>query len=146
MKMLFANQRDYKNGYKKHLIAYKDLKKNNNSVISRCLLLVYAVECGLKYLLLEKWDVDSSGGILKNGRDERYGELKTHNLQRLLRALGQDRYQFPKIKTVHGGDVNIEIYHQMLRYGIEVRKKDKMDMGLYENELLKVVDWIEEVI
>lgn len=48
-----ADRNDYRRGYRKHYQAYKFLSKNNDCSISRRLLLVYCVECGLKYRLLK---------------------------------------------------------------------------------------------
>ena len=56
--MLIADKRDYRKGYKKHYELYKRLKSNNSDINSRRLLLVYSVECGLKYMLLDKWRED----------------------------------------------------------------------------------------
>ncbi len=54
--MILADRRDYKYGYRKHLAAYQYLERTNKTVQSRCLLLVYSVECGLKCLLLSKME------------------------------------------------------------------------------------------
>ena len=48
-----ADRNDYRRGYRKHYQAYKFLSKTNDCSISRRLLLVYCVECGLKYRLLK---------------------------------------------------------------------------------------------
>ncbi len=53
--MLIADKKDYRKGYKKHYELYKRLKSENSNVNSRRLLLIYCVECGLKYMLLDKW-------------------------------------------------------------------------------------------
>ena len=53
--MLIADKRDYRRGYEKHYQSYKRLKSQNADINSRRLLLVYSVECGLKYKLLDKW-------------------------------------------------------------------------------------------
>ena len=58
-----ADRNDYRRGYRKHYQAYKFLSKTNDCSISRRLLLVYSVECGLKYRLLEQWRQNSSNGI-----------------------------------------------------------------------------------
>ena len=58
--MILADKRDYKRGYTKHYNAYQILRKSNNCLKSRRLLLVYCVECGLKYKLLDKWKENNS--------------------------------------------------------------------------------------
>ena len=57
--MLIADKRDYRRGYEKHYQSYKRLKSQNADINSRRLLLVYSVECGLKYKLLDKWNEEN---------------------------------------------------------------------------------------
>lgn len=144
--MILADKRDYKNGYKKHYNAYNKLKQNNDSIISRCLLLVYSAECGLKCLLLSKWRENSPKRILENDKDDRNKVIKTHNLQLILVALGQSGFRFPQMSTKHGNVINSETFHQLCRYGIGLQDKDIPKARLYEEELLKVLSWIEEEI
>lgn len=146
MKMILADRRDYKNGFKKHYVAYNLLKEKNDSVISRCLLLVYSVECGLKCLLLDKWRENSPKNILGNEDDKRNEVIKSHNIQKILITLGQSRYRFPQMTTKHGDIINTNTYHQLHRYGIKLKDTDIDKAELYEQELLKVVDWIEKEI
>ncbi len=47
---LRADQRDYKNAFKKHYHAYSNWQ-GTGSNLSRRLILAYCVECGLKYNL-----------------------------------------------------------------------------------------------
>ena len=68
--MLIADKRDYRNGYKKHYGLYKRLYKENADINSRRLLLAYSVECGLKYMLLDKWHEENPKNILE-GADEK---------------------------------------------------------------------------
>ena len=70
--MILADRRDYKYGYRKHLAAYQYLERTNKTVQSRCLLLVYSVECGLKCLLLSKWRENNPKDILADKSDKRY--------------------------------------------------------------------------
>lgn len=144
--MMLADKRDYKNAYKKHYVAYNLLKKSNDSIISRCLLLIYSVECGLKCLLLVKWRENSPKRILEDKNDVRNKVIKTHNLQTILKELGKSDYRFPKMSTQHGDSVNSETYHQLCRYGIKLQDRDINKAELYEKELLKVISWIEEEI
>ncbi len=144
MDMILADKKDYKHGYQKHLAAYRYLNISNNTILSRCLLLVYSVECGLKCLLLKKWREDSPKEILANKNDTRYPIIKSHNLQDLLKELGQTRFRFPQIRTVHKDVVSSAEYHQLCRYGIKVKETDKI--GQYEQVLNDIIEWIGEEI
>lgn len=142
--MILADKRDYKHGYRKHLSAYRYLDKSNSNMRSRCLLLVYSVECGLKYLLLTKWREDNPKKILADKNDNRYPIIRSHNLQELLKELGQTRFRFPYMTTVHKDPVTSTEYHQLCRYGIRVKEYDKIRQ--YEQILSEIAVWIEEEI
>lgn len=50
---LRADQRDYKNAFKKHYHAYSNWQ-GTGSNLSRRLILAYCVECGLKYEVMKQ--------------------------------------------------------------------------------------------
>lgn len=70
--MLIADKRDYRKGYEKHYQSYKRLKGENADIYSRRLLLVYSVECGLKYKLLDKWNEQNPQKILAGIDDKNF--------------------------------------------------------------------------
>ncbi len=142
--MILADRRDYKYGYRKHLAAYQYLERTNKTVQSRCLLLVYSVECGLKCLLLSKWRENNPKDILADKSDKRYPIMTSHNLQELLKELGQTRFRFPQMITVHKNIVSSAEYHQLCRYGVQV--KDNYKMERYEQVLNDIAEWIGEEI
>ncbi len=144
--MIIADKRDYKNGYRKNYSAYKNLEKNNDNILARCMLLFYSVECGLKCRLLEEWQIDSTKIIQNEKDDGNYDVIRTHDIQRILKNLKSPRYHFPVICTKHGDSINAESFHQLCRYGIMLKDRDKEKIKLYENELIKVKEWIEEEI
>lgn len=143
--MIMADKRDYKQGYRKHYITYKRLQCENSDANSRRLLLVYSVECGLKYLLLHKWHEDSPKKILLGNDEKKKAVLKTHNLERILKELGQQGvFKFPQLLTIHKESITIENYHQLYRYCIRIKENNKIDESIYEDELRKIAIWIEE--
>ncbi len=98
--MLIADKKDYRKGYEKHYQSYKGLKSKNADIYSRRLLLVYSVECGLKYKLLNKWGVADPRKILEGANDKKIKVLKSHNLGTILKELGQQGgFKFPRLKT-----------------------------------------------
>lgn len=146
--MILADRRDYKRGYKKHYYTY--CFSQNGSVLSKRLMLVYSVECGLKYKLLEKWKINSSGEIreiLKDKNHPKHNILGTHNLRRLIKELGQEgQFNFPRIKTSHKDNVSVGEYHQMLRYGIEADDRDTEKEKQCEAVLQQIAAWIQKGI
>lgn len=143
--MLVADKKDYRQGYKKHYQLYKELKEQNSNISSRRLLLIYSVECGLKYLLLKKWNENNPKSIFTSNDNEKKDILKSHNLERILKELGQQgNFKFLQLETIHKDLVISETYHQLYRYCIRTQEKyyDKEDK--LEESLNAVASWIEE--
>lgn len=143
--MVLADKKDYKRGYEKHYRTFQRLKQTNDDARSRRLLLVYSVECGLKCKLLDNWHENNPKEILDNKDDWRRPIITTHNLEKILKELGQASvFKFPAaIETKHGDFVNSEDFHQFCRYGVEAKNKSDKEEK-YEEELMKVADWLEE--
>lgn len=143
--MILADKRDYKCGYNKHYAAYKQLYIDNATIRSRRLLLIYSVECGLKYLLLDKWNEDSPVSIIRDNNDTRHYIIRTHNLEKILKELGQaGTFSFPQLKTNHGDTVVSDNFHELCRYGINIQEVDRSKEEKYEEELKKLAEWINE--
>lgn len=143
--MLIADKRDYRKGYEKHYQSYRRLKGENTDINSRRLLLVYSVECGLKYKLLDKWNEKNPRKILEGTDDKKRDILKSHNLERILKELGQQgNFKFPRLKTVHKGIVDPESYHQFYRYCIETQEKQLDKEEKIEASLNDIACWIKE--
>ncbi len=109
---------------------------------------MYCVECGLKYKLLDNWKEDNPRRIIDNDKDARRLILMSHSLSKIMKELGQaGSFQFPKtIETNHGDYVNDETFHQMCRYGIVPRNEIDNVEREYEDELVKIAEWLEEVM
>lgn len=143
--MLIADKKDYRRGYKKHYQLYKRLKSEQSDVNSRRLLLAYSVECGLKYMLLDKWNEENPKNILSGNYDRKKDILTSHNLEKILKELGQQgMFKFPQLETVHKNIVISETYHQLYRYCIRTQEKQQDKEKKLEESLNSVACWIEE--
>lgn len=143
--MLVADKRDYRRGYKKHYQLYKRLREGNSNVNSRRLLLIYSVECGLKYMLLDKWNEENPKNILDSNDSRKKDILTSHNLEKILKELGQQgNFRFPQLATVHKNVVVAETYHQLYRYCIRTQEKQQDKEEKMEETLNNVACWIEE--
>lgn len=143
--MILADKRDYKRGYQKHLYAYHRLQDPSACISSRRLLLSYCVECGLKYLLLDRWHEENPKKIVENTSDPRKPVLTSHNLEKILKELGQQgTFKFPHMTTVHQDPITSADYHQLYRYCVSLKEDDKTKENAYEKELHKIALWIEE--
>lgn len=140
---LIADKRDYKKGYNRNIASYKVLTEKN--VYSKRMLLFYSVECGLKYLLLNKWGIVDLNQIEKESEQEKL--LYSHNINAILKELGyQGMITFPVLRTIHNDPVNIEAYHQVCRYGIRIAEQDVEKEKRLEASLNQVANWILERI
>ncbi len=143
--MLVADKKDYRRGYKKHYQLYKRLREGNSNVNSRRLLLIYSVECGLKYMLLDKWNEENPKNILDSNDSRKKDILTSHNLEKILKELGQQgNFSFPQLATVHKNVVVAETYHQLYRYCIRTQEKQQDKEEKMEETLNNVACWIEE--
>ena len=145
--MLVADKRDYKRGYKKHYALYKRLREDNSDQNSRRLLLIYSVECGLKYMLLVKWREENPKEILESADERRKKVLTSHNLEKILKELGQQgNFKFPQLETIHKDHVTSETYHQLYRYCVRTREKEEDKESVLEKTLKNLANWIGEGI
>jgi len=145
--VILADKRDYLCGYRKHYSAYKSLHNANDAIVSKRLLLAYCVECGLKYLLIDRWRITNLKLLINNNEDNRSTIIKSHNLEKMLKELGQTgTFKFPQIVTNHNDNITSENFHQLCRYGIKVIEKDRSKEETYEEELKKIAEWIAEGI
>lgn len=149
--MILADKNDLKNGYRKHYSAYKILNSRNSKVvISKRLLLAYSVECGLKYKLLDEWKINSAKQIreiYQNKQHPKHAILGSHDLKKIIKELGQEgNFEFPRLKTIHSDNINVEEFHQMQRYGIAPDSNNISKTEDFEIVLRKIAEWIEEEI
>lgn len=150
--MILADKRDYNIGYRKHYAAYERMRENNEDTKSRRLLLIYCVECGLKYRLLSKWGMGNPKELLEKTKEELDADdrrkrevLSSHDLEKILKELGQQGiFKFPKPKTIHNEIVSPQTYHQLYRYGIRTNESEENKERELENSLNDVLQWIKE--
>ena len=143
--MIVADKRDYRKGYKKHYELYKRLKNENSDVNSRRLLLIYSVECGLKYKLLVQWREENPRRILEGVDEKKKTILKSHNLEKILKELGQQGiFRFPQLESIHKDSVPTEAYHQLYRYCINLNERDRDKEEKLEETLKNVACWLGE--
>ncbi len=138
-----ADKRDYKRGYNRNIATCRELTERN--IYSKRMLLFYAVECGLKYLLLSKWGIMDVNQIEKESDKEKL--LHSHNINGILKELGyQGMIKFPILKTIHDDKVGVDAYHQVCRYGIPISKDDTEKEKCLEQNLNQIANWILERI
>jgi len=124
-----ASLRELKKAFHRH----RDAGTNNvESNDSHLLLLIYAIECGLKALLLNSRKVHSTERL---DRDD-----FTHDLDELLRLLGQAP-RFGPITLEPNVNVPPLRLHEALRYGRRLSQGSRQKVSTAVNH---VIDFIEE--
>lgn len=135
-----ADQRDFRDAFKKHYSTYKQYTGAGSS-ISRRLLLIYCVECGLKYMLMKKEKIFR----IADAQDSIQKFLYSHDIHRLLKVLHEaGPYSFPPIRTVHKDVVRVDTYHQLCRYAVRVSEADQGLIQRYDEQLREIADWLGE--
>lgn len=136
-----ANKKEYKKGYNRNIVASRELAEKN--IYSKRMLLLYSIECGLKYLLLDKWEIVDINQIEKDS--DRGKLINSHNIKGILKELGyQGMIKFPILKTVHDEKVDVSTYHQVCRYGVSITKDDIEKEKNLEMILNQIANWIIE--
>jgi hypothetical protein len=99
------------------------------------LLLVYALECGLKRLLLERRGVHTTA---KFDEDD-----LTHDLDDLLKLVGE-KPRFGMLRTAESkGQIPPGRLHEVLRYGVRLEPAAR---GKVLKNVCDVLQWLEETL
>ena len=137
-----AVQQDYKRAFQKHLHAYSNWNKTGSD-ISRRLILIYCVECGLKCALMKSLQIQK----VPEAQEEIAHDLASHDLQKLIKHLKiAGGYSFPHIQTIHGDVVTLTTYHQLCRYAIRPTKAHESYIQKYDEQLAEIADWLKEQV
>lgn len=135
-----AVQQDYKKAFQKHFHAYSHWDKTGSD-ISKRLILIYCVECGLKCALMQSLQIQK----VRDAREEIANALSSHDLQKLIKQLNiAGAYAFPHIQTIHGDVVTLATYHQLCRYSIRPIKAHEPYIQKYDNQLVDIAGWLKE--
>ncbi|NQF16368.1 hypothetical protein HPY31_21020 [Brevibacillus sp. HB1.3] len=112
--------------------------------VSHKLLLFYAIECGLKVLLLKKIRGNTTEAfMLHSDLKDKLNGKNGHNIKYILNYLGYGHFFLPNLTCLNGDAASPSEYNQVWRYGIEVDyEKEKKII----QELLDIVDWINRRI
>lgn len=136
--MIHAKTHELKKMFNQHYSCY------NSNVLSatnsKRLLLFYAVECGLKALILEKiggrtTEYFNKYAPLKGKLDGKKG----HDIKEMLHFLGYAPIKLPDLPCKTGDKASATEYNQIWRYGISVDEGTEVQI---ETELKKIVKWI----
>ena len=107
---------------------------------SHRLLLFYAVECGLKVLLLMKISKNTTADIQEfKGIGYKLSGKNGHNIKEILKLLGFTQFRLPSLNCKNGDFAACQEYNQIWRYGAEC------DTNV-ESRILEELDEIAQLI
>jgi len=145
--MLDASRRDFDRAFRKHKSCYEFLRGSQGHEASRCLLLVYAAECGLKSKILRDKGIHTYSKLRMNPSTEHEGihllEGHHHDLAWLMRrAKCGGGFRLCRI-SIANSDTQVEPgrYHEFFRYGLEPRGHD--EVVTLEKTLTGLVAWLD---
>ena len=140
--MLRVTRRQFEHAYRKHKDASGGV--NSKRSISHVLLLIYAIECGIKTLLMKKSNAKCWEDI-HNDRNRPCGN-GGHNLAEGLKNLGVPAsLAISETTTIPDRDgrnerVSVAELHQACRYGIAFEQRDYERL---QTQLNAVLEWLK---
>lgn len=142
--MIAVSRRELKSAFGTHYSIYQTIDTSKGKSNSRRLILFYAIECGLKALLLDEVKGHNTSVFFNHARyKEKLNGKKGHNIQYILQELRYGPVQLPSIECKRGEKAKPEEYNQVWRYGINAQEEEQAKI---EHELQKVATWIRERI
>lgn len=139
MSKVNVTRNEFKNSFKSHYKLYNE-SDGSDAHNSRCLLLFYSVECGLKSLVLKKIGGNTYMDLEKyrnNAGKNGFG----HNIRELAKEMDIDQvYPLKRIRLKNGGNISSEQFNELWRYGAEI--EDETEGQNAEETLKKIADWI----
>ena len=146
--MISAKRLELKKMFSTHYQRYKsNSEKYKNTNKSDLLILFYAIECGLKSLVLKNNKKNSTNdfkNINDNNGNSIADKLKGssgHDLKYLLRIVKIGNYTLPNLPIINNTNkVSCSEYNQVWRYGID---SDYDTEKAIEKELNEIVEKLE---
>jgi hypothetical protein len=142
MAQLVATRKNLAVAFKKHYECYKKFTPNEHKRSKR-LLLVYAVENGLKCILLQQIGGGNSNDLQQHPHYHGYMKHGGHDIRGMLAwARTGAIFQIKNLKCENKQEVCSHLLHQLWRYGLNTT-----DNTLEENveqTLRKIADWVND--
>ncbi|MCX7572236.1 hypothetical protein OS242_20210 [Tumebacillus sp. DT12] len=136
---LHVTRKQLIDSFHRHLAVYKSASIGKS--MSHSLILFYAVECGLKALILGKIGKNSTE-VLSNHSDAELQYISSgkngHDLNRMIKYLNVSRLRIPEIQGIAVVDL-----HTAWRYGFPVGFEEQAQAVA---KLYNIANWIEEEI
>lgn len=141
--MIEAKRQELKKSFKVHYSKYMEgLNSQRETNKTEKLVLFYAIECGVKALLLKKINKNTTKAfgehiIYKNKLSGSNG----HNIKYILQQLDYKSVKLPNIICNNGESARCHEYNQIWRYGIEC---DNAIEKSIEKEMVQIASWLDK--
>lgn len=142
-----AKRKDLKNSFKKHYNVYKTIKDASCHPMSKRMLLFYAVESGLKCLLLDQIHKNTTLDLQEyHGFD--FLKKHGHDINKLLKLVkigDSKQYMLTSIPVPRSWPprtIEPEELHQIWRYGIEMGITEQEKQA--EEKLRNIAAWLDD--
>lgn len=142
-KIIDITRSEFRKSFQNHYTMYVNTD-NGMPERTRRLILFYAVECGLKSLILK-----NIGKNTYQEMQEYYGlcgkKIHGHDLKEMTREVGiEAAYPLKTIKLNKDRHIKPKQYNELWRYGATV--EDEAEEKREEKTLLRIADWIRQRI
>ena len=140
-KQINITRREFQNSCKNHYYLYRTAD-SSISPKSRRLLLFYAVECGLKSLIMKNIGKNTYEE-LKKYSEEQGKRIHGHDLKAMAQEMGiEHKYSLRRIHLAKEGECAPDRYNELWRYGATVADEEEEIKA--EKTLLWIAEWIEQ--
>lgn len=142
-KKINVTRKEFQESYKRHYQLYQN---SNVSDKTRRLILFYAVECGLKSLIMKNTNSGTSEEFEAYCQNNNKGWLFGHDIKAMMKEVNPNsEYTLRHIRLKQGDRrVHPREFNQIWRYGATVADEDEEKRA--EETLEKIADWIQKRI
>mgnify|MGYP003204080650 CR=1 FL=1 len=142
-KKINVTRNEFRKSFQNHYTMYLNTK-NGMPVRTRRLILFYAVECGLKSLILKKIGKNTYYEM-EAYYDSNGKKIRGHDLKEMTKEVGiEAAYPLKDIQLKGDGTVLPQRYNELWRYGAAVQNEAEEERE--EKTLLQIAKWIYQRI
>ena len=135
-KRLNVTQNEFLNSFKFHYRTYQALADDEKYMNDKRLILVYAVECGLKCWIMKNNDLKDYNELVQYAKRKGIGDFG-HNIKEMLKNRNMhEKYFLKNLKKSGGQRVEPKDLNQFWRYGVHADDQE------VEDKNVKVLDEI----
>lgn len=138
-KRINVTRREFQDSYRSHYKHYKNSSEGSDK--SRRLILFYAVECGLKGLIMKSIGKNTYEELELYCSNNCKKELAGHNIKAMLKEVNpRNEFVLKNITLKSGSSVQPAKFNELWRYGAAIENTEEEEKA--EKTLAKIAEWI----